>query len=205
LSLRAPDFDLVLLTRLRMRSAMMARRVCLDRSVYECCYKQPNRDQCDDLPMTGSPLSHRPGAWRRRWWLIGFGLVGLASAATAVLELWEQPPLVLRGSRRIVLAWLHWVRIHWLTAGRPSTSTEQPRLRLRACARRMTRGLHGSLSLLADYNRVLSRQLEQGTKAWQKLLMCCGTEHPIRRLSIRCLSDILQPGFPSCSTVDFLE
>jgi uncharacterized protein len=54
-------------------------------------------------------------ARRRSWWWVAAG-VAIVLAAAVVLELWERPPGWLGGTRRVVVAGLHWVRVHWVTS-----------------------------------------------------------------------------------------
>jgi ferric-dicitrate binding protein FerR (iron transport regulator) len=49
---------------------------------------------------------------RRRWWLIGAGLVVLLVAGMVVLELWEDPPSQLHAIRQMVVDAVHWMRVN---------------------------------------------------------------------------------------------
>jgi membrane protein implicated in regulation of membrane protease activity len=53
----------------------------------------------------------------RAWWIIGLGLAGLLIVAAVALQLWGHPPGWLSYLRVLVVAALHWARVHWLTSG----------------------------------------------------------------------------------------
>jgi TPR repeat protein len=58
-----------------------------------------------------------PRRWRRRGWLAGLLLLGLAVAGVVTLELWPHPTGWLGDLQGLVDSGLRWMRVHWLTSG----------------------------------------------------------------------------------------
>jgi hypothetical protein len=55
-------------------------------------------------------------SWRD-WRLLMAGALLLLSIVIIGLELWDNPPRWLRGTRQLVVGAVHWVRVHWATSG----------------------------------------------------------------------------------------
>jgi uncharacterized protein len=77
-------------------------------------------EKCDHSSMVDRKTSVAWLPWRRvprLWRVVGLGSIGLLGVAVAALETWEHPPGWLHSGRVLVVALLHWIRVHWLTSG----------------------------------------------------------------------------------------
>jgi hypothetical protein len=111
----------------------------------------------------------------------------LLAAGLLGLELWERPPIWLRGVREIVVGGLHWVKAHWLTSGalivvvavlaaaiaslqtRERRQDEHTRESLRQRAQRLTATLQDAMTALATTSEELQREVDRGRELVAKL------------------------------------